>query len=117
LLGMLSMPWTTLPALFGLVIFQVWCHFCLGPVPDHDLPTYSLPHSYRYTTGASHHVQLIDWYGVLITFCPEWSQAVILSNSAFLEVEITDVTLSCPQHQSLFDSRISGSVNGVISVI
>jgi hypothetical protein len=30
----------------ALIIFQVGYHFCLGPVSDHDLPTYSLPHTW-----------------------------------------------------------------------
>jgi hypothetical protein len=45
LLGGCSTIWVMFPALLALVLFPVWYHFCLGPAPDHDLPTYSLPHS------------------------------------------------------------------------
>jgi hypothetical protein len=88
LLGRYSTTWVMLSALFGLVIFQVWSHFCLGPASDHDLPTYNL--HIAGTACPPHHSQLIDRDGVSLTFCPAWPHTVILPISAFSEVEITN---------------------------
>jgi hypothetical protein len=62
---------SNLPPFFALVILQVESHiFAQGWTQNITiLPTDSLESR---TTDMHHHTQLIDWDGVLLTFCPGW---------------------------------------------
>jgi hypothetical protein len=55
-------------------------------------PAILLPTASRVGGDACHHVQLIDWDGILLTFFKDWLWTVILLISASLVTRITDIS-------------------------